>query len=726
VAGKNDQGEGMKSPAYTVTISACPGEDGAVPVAAGTLTGPTVNDCPSNQAALAVAAIDGATSYSWSVAYAADDVETVITTEPAYTASLLGLAEGQAVTYTVSGVNAVGTGVASAPHVVAKQRCLAPKPVIAGNPEWKTVRNDTVVYTTVCPAVNMMGTATCNFEKVIKYNWYWQLIGEDPELKLMKTEGLAILDLGSPGYTYNFAVAAVTADGESPMSDVIQVVGTQCCTPNPPGGAEGTVAIYPTASGFFPGTAPYSFGISNCAIQEKTGKLESSVELTCNRADLREEKPVTGYAFWVKTTESGSFTKVLTTGKEPAERKIVVNGTTYPSGTYMVTAISECGDSDFGNNWVAVEIRNDCPPPAYKPAASTFSARKGGIFTEGVLTNDCTGAGAVTLDINPSKPASSYIWRNVLSPSIEAKTHTQSSLTDLSVADNGTYYVTYMTDVDGVSTESHAAEITINMKLCPPTFATKPAVIVAPATYAVAVLNAPPAVVAPHIVKYEWFFDGRLALDTEVGTIGTASSLTFHLLKEGAYKVRAISLPSESEFSEAITITKVTAPDAYTRADLIGTYDVSDYRYGTFAAYAHTLTIAEHTHADSITITGLATVKNGTTFTTLKAAVSFTADGKTNGGNYGTITIPQQVVNVDNNGTASPYRFTKVEHEGAAVTCLNTPQELTIKFINGKPGIEQTGVRFALWKWTNQTNTCTSAGNCFGGGATRTTKWTKQ
>jgi hypothetical protein len=715
VAGQNEMGEGGKSPVHGVTISPCPGEEGAVPAAAGTIMGPAENDCPSNLAVLSVEAIEGATSYSWRIAYAEDDIDEAVTTEPAYTATFAGLAEGQSVTYTVSGVNEEGPGVASPPHVVQKQLCIASKPVIQGNADWLTeTRGDTTVYTTVCPATQMAGTATSASENVIRYKWYHQVVGSDPELTPWATDGSAIMSLGGPGYTYNYAVVAVTDDGDSPMSDVIQVIGTQCCMPGPPGG---TVAIFPAASGFYPGQdgRAYSFGINNCEIQEKTGKVETTVGLICNSAQPREGHPVLGYAFWVKTTESGSFTKVKETGTNAAERVIEVDGTTYPSGTYMVTAYSDCGHSSFGNNWIAVTIRNDCPPPVVVLPALTFS---GGGYSSGTVTNTCPAATATLyMDIPGGSSGATFTWRDVSNPDEVAWDGTTDSRRDLTIADNGTYTVTYTKEIEEVLVESQPATLVVNMKLCAPTFVTKPTAIVEPAEYAEVVLNAPVATVAPHITGYEWFFGGRLALDTEVSTIDAPSSLTFYLKKEGTYKVRAKSPYGNSEFSEEITITKITPPEAYTRADLIGTYTVTDYGRAALSSFTYTLTIGEGTHADSITITNLANVVGtGNYPIILKAAVAFTADGATSG-IYGTISIPKQSYVLPSG--AYTYTFQHVTNETNPPTYDNNDVVIQIKFVNGKPGVSQTNLRYYLGR-------SSGINYCYGGGANNTVTWIKQ
>jgi hypothetical protein len=341
-------------------------------------------------------------------------------------------------------------------------------------------------------------------------------------------------------------------------------------------------------------------------------------------------------------------------------------------------------------------------------------------------------AATVTLDVNipgsPSGPLKSIIWKRT-SDNTEARNSAEQTVTNLSLADNGTYSVTYIKEINGTEYESAPADLVVNMKICPPTFATKPAVIVEPDTYAEAVLNAPDAAVAADITGYEWFFEGRLAMSTEVSTIDVASSLTFRLLKEGTYKVRARSAYGNSDFSEVITITKVEAPDAFTRADLTGTYDVADWKRT--AANTYTLTIeADPAHADSVIITGMGGNRGSASapwyfITPLKAGVTFTTDGKSTG-DYGTISIPsQQKLLGGAAGTTTSY-FRQVTNWANPPACGTADVVVTIKFVGGKPGVSQTGVNYGFF--TTAAN-CSGINNCNGARTNTSTDvvtWTKQ
>jgi hypothetical protein len=720
VWGLNAAGNGAASQPHVVAILPCP--DDGKPAAAGAISGSTTNECPSQLVSLSVPAITGATSYVWKIAFAADDFEYDTTAVPTYTYNFSTFGEGQHISFTVWGLNEVGNGAASQPHEVTKQLCLAAKPVIQGKDEWKVMRGDTAVYTIVCPATNMPATASTESGSVIRYKWYWQQLGEHAELVEWTTDGAATYNLGSPGnYTYNFAVSAITADGESPKSDVIQVVGVACCQPNSPGGAAGNVAMYPENA--YPQGAPYSFEVSNCDIQEKTGKAETGVTLICNNAIRKDDAhPVTGYSFWVKTATDDDFHKVVTTGTAAAERRIFVDGTTYPAGTYKVTAESSCGDSPFGNNEITVVIRNDCPAPAPTLSAPTFDQGSGGVITNGVFSNTCPTALAPLYLTIPSAPAGSTLtkvkWTRV-SPTPEAVVweSTTNETIRPSVANNGTYSVTYTKDVEGTSYESEPGTLTINVALCPPTFATKPEYIIEPAEYAVAVLNAPNAGVDG--ITYEWFYNNstRPASSLEVSLVD-GEPLTFHLLKEGTYKVRIRTSYGNSDYSEEISLVKVTTPTAYTRDDIIGTYSVTDWK-GNNAATAnnYTLTIAADTHADSITITNLGNVVGtGNYPIVLKAAVSFNA-AVGDDGIYGTITIPKQSYNIPE----WTYNFRKVTTMTNPPSFSDDPVVIDIKYVGGKPGVSQTGVRYLLARGTS-----TAIGSVFGGGTSKTTTWTKQ
>jgi hypothetical protein len=398
VAGRNEQGEGKRSAAHVFTKSACPGEEGAVPDAAGSISGSNMNICPSWDVSLSVAPIVGATSYSWYIAYAPDDIDRVRTTSPNYTANLTTLVEGQSVTYTVAGVNAVGEGAASPQHVLTKQLCPPEKPVIAGISAWRVADEPgfAAVYKIQCPARSMSGTATSTSPNVA-YRWYQQLVGSDSELQLWSGATDPFRNLGTAGeivYDYNYAVVAVNADGESPMSDVIKVKGAFCCEADKPGGANGNVAVFPFASGFYPPDGgPYNISLSNCDVYAKTGDLLPYVELYCNAANAPgSPHPTTGYAFWVKTTSNGSFVKVYDSpGTTSANRRLKVDGSpSYPAGTYAVTARNECGESPFGNNYVIVTgIYTSCPS-GVAPRASVMETKAGDTKTAEVQSNNGT------------------------------------------------------------------------------------------------------------------------------------------------------------------------------------------------------------------------------------------------------------------------------------------------------------------------------------------------
>jgi hypothetical protein len=81
-------------------------------------------------------------------------------------------------------------------------------------------------------------------------------------------------------------------------------------------------------------------------------------------------------------------------------------------------------------------------------------------------------------------------------------------------------------------------------------------------------------------------------------------------------------------------------------------------------------------------------------FTTLKAGVTFTTDGKSTG-DYGTISIPRQGLLGGANGTTA-YRFIHGTNLANPPTCDTNPVELTIKFVAGKPGVSQTGVNYSI------------------------------
>jgi hypothetical protein len=731
VAGKNTEGEGKQSPVHAVTIVACPGEDGAVPEAAGAITAPATNVCPSRVVTLTVAPITGATSYSWAIIYAADYIDTTETAEPELVFDLSSLAVDQALTFTVSGVNATGYGEASAPAVVTRASCLPAKPVIEGNPDWiieAGQHGDTVIYKTVCPQKEMVATAVS--EGATSFIWYKQEVPAELELLLWHTDGSAELKLGTQSYTHNYAVVAVNNDGESERSNVIQVIGTVCNTPNRPGNAN--VALWPEKSGdggysFYPSGTSYSFGISNCDVQEKTYKAETTVELTCSAPSGAQVNPVTGYAFWVKTTDDGEFTKIYTAGTATitsgaaasAMRKIVVDGTTYPSGTYMVTAVNNDGDSPFGSNWIAVNIRNDCPaPPVVNLTAPTLSpADAGATFVNGVFSNVCPkGNFDITLTAPSTPPGNTtYKWtRTAPNPEV-VQEGTQKDLWDVTPALNGSYNVMYSRVVGGQTHESPPTTFTIATTLCPPTFKTKPSAIGATDEYAEAVLTTPNEFVAPLISSYEWYYNNNVATTAEVAT--TPSSLTYHLKKEGTYKVRAKSTYGDSPFSEEITLTKATSGAAYTRADLIGTYSVVDYHpnYPSWATDNYTLTIAAGEADDAIIITGLGNGGVSPVNVALNATVTFTNSGPDD---YGTITIPNQRV-------VGSFAFTKVstyDLESGDIECSNDALVLTIKSVGSGLGVSQTGLLYGIV--AGNKNPCGET--YLHGNPDGTSTWTKQ
>lgn len=628
VAGKNDDGEGKKSAAHAVTISACPDENvDAPPAAAGAIAGATENGCPVQTVTLSVNPIQGAASYLWLAAYGEGDVDSTSTPDTSYTVDFSTLAEGQQVSFTVSGVNSLGVGAASQPHVVTKQLCLAARPVIVGNGEWLTERRgDTAVYTTVCPATKMQSRATVTSGEVIRYSWYRQQVGVDAELEPWVTDGSAGIELGVKGYTYNYAVVAVTVDGGSEMSNIAQVIGPACPLPGVPGGTT-PFALYPT--GAYPQSPPYSFEISNCDIQERTFQVETSVELACNAtsaADNPDYQP-TGYAFWVKTPDVDTFRLVATTGVNPSERRITIDGDAYLSGTYRVTAFNSNGHSEFGNNEITVTIRTDCPaPPTPQLDAPTIITT----LTGGVLANACPSPNAsANLFLNiPSTPpgeVTSYKWSRIGSnggaPEVvwEGADRQEINKDSISIANNGTYRVTYTKTIGGTPYESDPAEVTIALTEC---------------------------------------------------------------LTSG-----------------------------YTRADLIGEYDVVDYRSGRtgFSQFTYeTLTIAAGANDNEIIISNLGNIN-----ASLTATVTFTSDGETTG-NYGTILIPKQE-------TSSGYKFSLLTVTGAATACRDGSLELAIQLVEGKLTMSQTGTRYGVWNTGADCAPVTSVR----GGDTETMTWTK-
>jgi hypothetical protein len=293
---------------------------------------------------------------------------------------------------------------------------------------------------------------------------------------------------------------------------------------------------------------------------------------------------------------------------------------------------------------------------------------------------------------------------------------------DLTPEHNGTYSVIYVKTVNGSTYESPAATVTIDIKLCAPTFSSKPSVILDKPDdadeFAAAVLTPSHMIIRDLITGYEWYYNDSPATEAEVAT--TSSQFTFHLLKEGTYKVRAKTASyGDSPFSEEITLTKVSPPSAYNRADLIGTYSVADWRAANGAtAVNYTLTIAEGTEANEITITGL----GNTPTVKLNATVAFTSDGLTNGGDYGTITIPKQEA-LGGAGGSTTYYFTHGTNYANPPTCDDTDVVFTIKFVEGHAGVSQSGVRYGLYS--------AKGAGCGGvayqyGSATNASTWTKQ
>jgi hypothetical protein len=746
VAGKNAQGEGKRSPAHTVTINPCPGEDGAIPAAAGSITGPAVNDCPANAATLTVEAITGAASYRWLITYGQDDTKDTLTTGPVFVDDFSNIviipgAALSARTYTVAGVNSLGDGEASPAHVVTKQPCLASKPVIVGRTEWldpdAQVEGISAVYTTVCPATQMAGTATTvdNGVEIISYKWYRQLVSTpsstvSESLTEWNAAVDAVMPLGSPGNVYNFAVKAITADGESDMSDVIQVIGTPCYTPGKPGNST-SPSIYPleifpvNESGMPVGSGIIS--VTNCDIQDKTGNLEDSVVLVISRAwEVHQNHPITGYKFYVKETEGGDYRNVHTTegGYSVANIRFKVDGTTNaPSGTYAVTAYNSDGESDFGDLQVAVTIRTDCPAPAIKLPAPTVSG--GGSLVDGVRTNVCPAATVSTLYLNaPSGngQATNYKWSRVTDANpvpetvLEGVDNLPSS--SLTVAQNGTYTLTYTKNVDGTPVESLPLTVVLGYKICPPTFASKPTSNVWPNDYAEVVIAAPPAAVASLITGYAWYNSRGLSAPlTAVTNQNTASSLTYHILRSDTYTVKAIADGYESSANSepvAVTLSTATPSAAFTRADLVGTYTVSDFKnHTTDTPITYSLTLSEGTTDDQIIVAGI----GGNAALTYTATVSFTNDGVTTG-NFGTIAIPQITV-----GTNGVPRISNLSSHGNPPVCVPGDITFTIKSIAGNPGVSQTGVNYGAWSTT--TRTCPAVADTYGGGATKTVIWVK-
>ncbi len=147
VAGVNTSGTGTASAGHIVTITVCP----QAPDPAGAIQGATANTCPATTVTLTIGAINRATSYQWYK----NGTAIAAATTTAYTVSATG-------TYTVAGVNTIGTGTVSAGHGVTISVCpLAPDP--AGTIQGATA--NTCPATTVTLTIGAINRAT-------SYQWF--------------------------------------------------------------------------------------------------------------------------------------------------------------------------------------------------------------------------------------------------------------------------------------------------------------------------------------------------------------------------------------------------------------------------------------------------------------------------------------------------------------------------------------------------------------------------
>jgi hypothetical protein len=262
----------------------------------------------------------------------------------------------------------------------------------------------------------------------------------------------------------------------------------------------------------------------------------------------------------------------------------------------------------------------------------------------------------------------------------------------------------------------------IDVKLCKPTFYTdntEPIEIPASPGYAVVVLNEIYETVKS-LVTYKWYRGTELMDPQPVKD--NNSDFRFRLTEPGVYKVKATSQYGESEFSDEIELAApAPLPDVtYTRANLVGTYTVADYS-GTGASLGYKLDITEGANEGEIIIYGLGgswgTNEFNAWYATLNATVTF-RNGKDDN-NYGTITIEKQVFQ----GTVN-YNADWTFSRGAPNSCPPPEKlELTIKYVNGGPGVSQTGVQYGMWSGT--VDSCKSQAAYFRGSATNVTTWTK-
>jgi hypothetical protein len=305
VAGKNNEGEGAKSPAHVVTISGCS------PAGVGTITAaPQVCAAGAGSVELTVAPIEGATAYQWyKDATAIPDA-----TAQTYTATEDG-------TYAVAGVNADGEGGKSEEYVVTIASCA-----LGAAGEITGVRAD-------CPDDYMILSIE-PIENAVEYQWYTVILWSGAYSEVEKTTEPVYHATVGGAYAVAGLDDALEAGVKSPTYNVI----LDPCKPATPA----VVAATGVSSGS---------SVTSCTLGATTVTLTGKLSARA-----------TSYTWYITKTLNAAPEKLTTYAYVNSTASLTYTAT--QTGTYTTVGVNEHGESDPSPGfYFEVSDLSNCPTP---------------------------------------------------------------------------------------------------------------------------------------------------------------------------------------------------------------------------------------------------------------------------------------------------------------------------------------------------------------------------